>query len=75
MALRKGRCRLQELLIVANMSQAEFARRMQLSEPTVSKWISGKRQMSFDHAVQAARVLDCIAEDLYEWEEFNKRPG
>ncbi|TRY23698.1 helix-turn-helix transcriptional regulator [Brevibacillus sp. LEMMJ03] len=65
MALLRGRCRLPDLL--GDMSQAEFARRMGVAESTVSRWIKGERDMTFENAVLAARILGCHAEDLYEW--------
>lgn len=70
MALRKGRCRLPELL--GNLKQAEFARRMKVVESTVSRWISNEREMSYENAVLSARVLNCHAEDLYDWVEVKK---
>jgi transcriptional regulator with XRE-family HTH domain len=69
MALRKGACRLSLILTDRQMSQAEFARRMGITEGTVSKWKTGTSEMSFNHAVLAARILDCSAEDLYVWIE------
>ncbi|WP_274362775.1 helix-turn-helix domain-containing protein [Paenibacillus thermotolerans] len=65
MALRKGRCRLRELL--GDRSQTEFARRMKVNDSTVTRWINGEREMSYENAVLAARILDCHAEDFYEW--------
>lgn len=65
MALRKGRCRLSELL--GELKQAEFARRMKVTEATVSRWVSGDREMTYENAVLAARILDCHAEDFYDW--------
>jgi DNA-binding transcriptional regulator YiaG len=69
MALRKGRCRLSDLL---NIPQSEFARKMEVTESTVSHWITGKQKMSLDNAVFAARLLHCTVEDLYEWIEFKR---
>lgn len=69
MALRKGKCRLSLILTDRRMNQAEFARRMGVTEGTVSKWKSGTSEMSFNHAVLAARILNCSAEDLYDWIE------
>ncbi|MED3623287.1 helix-turn-helix transcriptional regulator [Neobacillus thermocopriae] len=51
------------------MSQAEFARRMKVAESTVSRWISGERDMRYENTVLAARILNCHAEDFYEWIE------
>ncbi|WP_243299158.1 helix-turn-helix domain-containing protein [Bacillus litorisediminis] len=70
MALRKGRCRLQELL--GDMTQTEFARRMKVADSTVSRWIKNEREMSYENAVLAARILGCHAEDFYEWIEVPK---
>jgi transcriptional regulator with XRE-family HTH domain len=70
MALRKGSCQLHILL--GDMSPAELARRMKVSEATVSRWKSNKREMTYENAVLAARILNCHAEDLYDWIEVSK---
>jgi DNA-binding transcriptional regulator YdaS (Cro superfamily) len=66
MPLIRGRCRLLDFL--GEMSPAELARRLGVNESTVSRWISGERKMSYEHAVEVARILNCHAEDLYEME-------
>jgi transcriptional regulator with XRE-family HTH domain len=71
MALRRGRCRLSSLL--GDMSPAEFARRMGVNESTVSRWIKGQRDMRYENAVLASRILNCHAEDFYEWIEEDTR--
>lgn len=70
MALQKGRCRLHELL--GDIHQAEFARRMKVSESTVSRWIRNEREMTYENAVLASRILNCHAEDMYIWIEVPK---
>lgn len=70
MALRRGRCRLSSLL--GDMRPAEFARRMGVNESTVSRWIKDQRDMRYENAVLAARILGCHAEDFYEWIEENE---
>lgn len=65
MALRKGRCRLSVLL--GKMTPAELARRMKVSESSISRWKYNEREMSYENAVLAARILNCHAEDFYEW--------
>lgn len=55
------------------MTPAELARRMKVYESTVSRWISEERDMSYENAVLAARILKCHAEDLYEWITVEKR--
>ncbi|MEJ8548128.1 helix-turn-helix domain-containing protein [Brevibacillus borstelensis] len=54
-------------ILRGKMKPAEFARRMKVAESTVSRWISGEREMSYENAVLGARILDCHAEDFYEW--------
>ncbi|GIO09701.1 hypothetical protein J31TS6_57290 [Brevibacillus reuszeri] len=54
-------------LLRNNMKPAELARRMKVAESTISRWISNEREMSYENAVLAARILDCHAEDFYEW--------
>ncbi|WP_425250619.1 helix-turn-helix domain-containing protein [Halobacillus aidingensis] len=49
------------------MNQAEFASKMGVQESTVSRWIRNEREMSFNKAVEASRLLNCHAEDLYDW--------
>lgn len=67
MALRFGRSRLPELLGKNKMSQAEFARRIDVSEAYVSQVIKGKTTFSLLKAKHASDVLNCNIEDLYEW--------
>ncbi|MCM3141632.1 helix-turn-helix domain-containing protein [Brevibacillus sp. MER 51] len=54
------------------MKPAEFSRRMGVTESIVSRWISEEREMSYENAVLAARILDCHAEDFYEWIDVKK---
>jgi plasmid maintenance system antidote protein VapI len=70
MALLKGECRLH--LLLGDITPAELARRMKVSEASVSRWLHNKREMTFENAVLAARILDCHAEDFYEWNIVKK---
>jgi transcriptional regulator with XRE-family HTH domain len=65
MALRIGRSRLPELL--GDMTQAELARRMGVSRSYISQIISGNQTFSLVKAKEAADILNCYVEDLYEW--------
>jgi transcriptional regulator with XRE-family HTH domain len=67
MALHFGRCRLPELLERRHMSQAEFARRMKISDAYVSQLANGVRKFTFLMAMRAAIILQCSPKDLYEW--------
>jgi transcriptional regulator with XRE-family HTH domain len=70
MALRKGSCRLRFLL--GDMSQTELASRMKVADSTVSRWLKGEREMTYENAVLASRILNCHAEDFYDWIEVPK---
>jgi hypothetical protein len=43
---------------------------MHVAESTVSRWIKNQREMRLENAVLAARILNCHAEDFYEWIEI-----
>lgn len=62
---RIGRCRLSELLLKAGTSQSELARRLSVTEPTVSNWCYGKKRISLERAIQISYILNCNIEDLY----------
>jgi hypothetical protein len=46
---------------------------MGVSESTVVRWINNKREMRLENAVLAARILNCHAEDMYDWFEDARR--
>lgn len=56
-----------ELLYAKRMTQADFARRLDMSEGYVSQLISGKSKFSLLAAKRAANILGCKIDDLYEW--------
>jgi transcriptional regulator with XRE-family HTH domain len=66
MRLRIGRSRLPRLLANREMSQAELARRLSVSDAFISQVISGSKYLSLETAYRAARILRCTVEDLYE---------
>lgn len=67
MALRLGRSRLPELLSYKGMNQAEFARRLGISEPFITKVINGEKHFSYLRAKIASDILGCYMEELHEW--------
>lgn len=67
MALQFGRSRLPELLDRKRMSQAEFARKMEISDAFVSKIISGHSKLSLLSSKKASDILGCTINELYEW--------
>jgi transcriptional regulator with XRE-family HTH domain len=62
-----GRSRLPELLVQKHMSQAEFARRLDVTEGYISKIIRLDSKFSIIKAKEAANILGCYIDDLYEW--------
>lgn len=67
MAPQIGRSRLPELLKAKNWSQAEFARRLGVSEAFISQVISGEKYFSYVSSRHASKLLECSMEDLHEW--------
>lgn len=65
MALWLGRSRLPELLEAKRLSQAEFARKLGITEAFVSQVIKGIRYFSYPVSAQAAYILGCTIEDLH----------
>lgn len=68
MPIRIGRSRLPELLAQSGLSQAEFARRMGITQPYVWQLIKGERFFSYTRAKVASDILNCSMEELYEWD-------
>jgi transcriptional regulator with XRE-family HTH domain len=67
MALRIGRSRLPELIHRNGMTPASFAAELGKSEPFISQIISGKAKFSIVTAKNAANILKCSIDDLWEW--------
>lgn len=55
------------LLDSRKISQADLARFLDVTESFISKVISGKSKFSYEMARNAANVLRCRMEELYEW--------
>lgn len=72
-SLQRGDCRLHELL--GDMAPAEFARRMGVYRSTVTRWLNGERDMTYEHTVLGSRILNCHSEDFYYWIEIPKPRG
>ena len=48
------------------LTQAALAERMDVSEPTVSKWLQGKQRMAIAQLVLIAQILETPWETLFE---------
>ena len=51
--------------LALDISQAEFARRCDVTAPTACKWESGKTAPKDDHKVRIAEVLDVDVRALF----------
>ncbi|WP_040731073.1 helix-turn-helix domain-containing protein [Paenibacillus dendritiformis] len=65
--ITRGRCLLKERIKEANMTQAKLARHSGYSPQRISNWANNREPMPFEAAVLFAFILDCHAEDMYEW--------
>jgi transcriptional regulator with XRE-family HTH domain len=66
---RIGRSRLPEWIKAKGWTQAEFSRRMKMSNVMTTKIINGDRVFSLTRARQASKLLGCTIEDLYDWKD------
>ncbi len=67
MALRIGRSRVPEWLAKFNMSQAELARRINVTEGFITQVIKGESQFSLLTGKNAANLFSCHIDDLVHW--------
>ncbi|MCY9593707.1 XRE family transcriptional regulator [Paenibacillus chitinolyticus] len=49
------------------MTQAQLAQRLNLSDSFVSKVVRGEKRLSLIKSREAAIILNCYMDDLYEW--------
>ena len=57
---------LDKLLKQADMSQAQFAKRVGKDASTVNRWIKNNRSIAWDNAEKIAAVLNCHPVDIYK---------
>jgi DNA-binding transcriptional regulator YdaS (Cro superfamily) len=69
-----------EFLQHSGMTQAELARRMDVFESQLSRWVNGHQQIAWHHAVKLEGITDglCTCEELrpdleYEWKILRRR--
>lgn len=65
MAYLLGDCLLLDRLKEREMTQSEFARRIDCSRQFVSQLISGDAFMTLEFAINAAEILGCRTTDFY----------
>jgi transcriptional regulator with XRE-family HTH domain len=69
MAISIGRSRLPELLHRKRMTPADLAVKLGKTEALISQVISGKAKFSIVTAKNAAHILGCKIDDLWEWSD------
>lgn len=62
----KFRRNLPGLIEENKMDRKEFARRLGTSPSTISKWILGKRDPSFEYICKIIEILNCTFEELIQ---------
>jgi transcriptional regulator with XRE-family HTH domain len=67
MALQFGRSRLPELLHRKGMYPVDLAAALGVTESLISQVIKGKARFSIITAKNAAFILGCKIDDLWEW--------
>lgn len=63
-----GKCLLPDLLKKKGITQAELARRLNLSRQRINAIANNREKMSYEIALNISKILDCNMEDLYESE-------
>jgi transcriptional regulator with XRE-family HTH domain len=59
--------RLLEALAAVDMTQVDFAARMDVKKATVNDWVKNRHKMSLDDLKRAAKVLGIKLEDIAAW--------
>ncbi|WP_315973914.1 helix-turn-helix domain-containing protein [Paenibacillus melissococcoides] len=65
--ITRGRCLLKVRIKEANTTQAELARKSGYSPQRISNWANNREPMPYEVAVLISYMLNCHAEDMYEW--------
>lgn len=68
-----GKSRIPEHLKRIGMSQAEYARRLNVSESFASQLASGDKTLSLIKAKISAHIFGCYIDDLYYWENLPEK--
>lgn len=56
----------------SGMSKKEIAKKMEVSQTVLSRWINGHSNPSLEKALNLADILNCKVDDLYVWEDDEK---
>lgn len=70
MTFKVGRCRLQECLRIAGLSQQELAAKVKMPAQQISDYANDRITMSLRNAKSIAHAIGCSIDNLYEWEQI-----
>jgi transcriptional regulator with XRE-family HTH domain len=60
--------RLKQFLLDSNMTQAQLAERMGVSQPTVWEWVHGESRPSFDRLISISKITGISIDELVKEE-------
>lgn len=55
-----------EVILKSGIKKGYIAKQLEINPVTLSNYISGKRKISLEMAVELSRILNCKIDDLYE---------
>ncbi len=58
--------KLKTLLREKNISQIELAKKLEITDASVSKWIKWGVSIPYKHKLKICKILDCSTSDLEE---------
>lgn len=58
--------KINEVILKNGLKKGYLAKQLQINPVTLSHYISGKRKISLEMAVQLADLLNCKIDDLYD---------
>jgi len=61
--------KINEMILNSGLKKGYVAKQLGINPVTLSNYISGKRKIPLETAVQLAAILNCKVDDLYVWED------
>lgn len=66
---------IREVIKEKGFSNKEVAKLMGVDQNTISRYANGRIKITLENAAKLAAILDCKIDDLYTWEEGEKKNG
>jgi len=60
--------KINEMILKSGLRKGHIANKLEINPNTLSSYISGKRKISLEMAVELAKILNCDVNDLYKEE-------